>query len=357
MRKTVVLTGGGTAGHVTPNLAIIPKLKEKGYDIEYIGTKEGMEREIIAGTDIPYHIISAGKLRRYFSVKNFTDPFKIFAGFIKAERILKKISPAAVFSKGGYVGVPVVMAAHRLSIPVVLHESDYSPGLANRICIPRASKVCVAFETTLKHVPEGKGVYTGLPIREELLRGERQKGLDFCGFSGKKPVLLIMGGSLGAKAINDVLDAALPMLVKTFDVAHIRGKQNLSYDMLPVGYKQFEYVGKQLADVYAATDLMLSRAGATAVFEILALSIPALLIPLPKTASRGDQLQNAGYFADKGFSHVLEQERMTEETLLEGINNLYRDREKLRGRMMANKAASAADNVVKVIMDAEKSSS
>jgi UDP-N-acetylglucosamine--N-acetylmuramyl-(pentapeptide) pyrophosphoryl-undecaprenol N-acetylglucosamine transferase len=355
MKKTIVLTGGGTAGHVTPNLAIIPKLKEKGYDIEYIGTKEGMEREIISGTDIPYHIISAGKLRRYFSVKNFTDPFKIFAGFLKAEHILKTIKPAAVFSKGGYVGVPVVMAAHRLGIPVVLHESDYTPGLANRICIPRASKVCVAFETTLKHVPEGKGVYTGLPIREELLHGDKQKGLEFCGFSGKKPVLLIMGGSLGAKAINDVLDKILPELVKTFDIVHIRGKQNLSYDMLPVGYKQFEYVGKQLADIYAATDIMLSRAGATAVFEILALSIPALLIPLPKTSSRGDQLQNADYFAEKRFSIVLEQERMTEESLLSGINELYCKREKLRGTMMAKEAASAADNVVKVIIDAKKS--
>jgi UDP-N-acetylglucosamine--N-acetylmuramyl-(pentapeptide) pyrophosphoryl-undecaprenol N-acetylglucosamine transferase len=354
MSETIVLTGGGTAGHVTPNLAIIPKLKEKGFDIEYIGTKEGMEREIMAGTDIPYHIISAGKLRRYFSVKNFSDPFKILAGFLKAEHILKSIKPAAVFSKGGYVGVPVVLAAHRLGIPIVLHESDYTPGLANRICIPRAEKVCVAFETTLKYIPEGKGVYTGLPIREELLHGEKQKGLEFCGFSGKKPVMLIMGGSLGAKAINDVFDSIMPELVKTFDIVHIRGKQNLNYDMLPVGYKQFEYVGKQLEDIYAATDIMLSRAGATAVFEILALSIPALLVPLPKTSSRGDQLQNAGYFKDRGFSLVLEQEQMTEETLLSGINELYENREKFRGRMLAKEAGNAADNVAKVITDAQK---
>lgn len=353
MNKTIVLTGGGTAGHVTPNLAIIPKLKEKGFNIEYIGTKEGMEREIIAGTDIPYHIISAGKLRRYFSVKNFSDPFKILAGFLKAERILKNIRPAAVFSKGGYVGVPVVMAAHRLGIPVVLHESDYTPGLANRLCIPRASKVCVAFETTLKYIPEDKGVYTGLPIREELLQGDRRRGLEFCGFSGKKPVLLIMGGSLGAKAINDAFDSVMPELVKTFDVVHIRGRQNLLYNMLPIGYKQFEYVGKQLADVYAATDIMLSRAGATAVFEILALSIPALLIPLPRTSSRGDQLQNAQYFENKGFSLVLEQESMTAESLLSGIQRLYQEREKLRGRMKAKQAANAADSVAQVILDAQ----
>jgi UDP-N-acetylglucosamine--N-acetylmuramyl-(pentapeptide) pyrophosphoryl-undecaprenol N-acetylglucosamine transferase len=353
MNKTLVLTGGGTAGHVTPNLAIIPKLKKMGFNIEYIGTKEGMEREIMSETDIPYHIINAGKLRRYFSLKNFVDPFKILSGFLKAQHILKKLKPAAVFSKGGYVGVPVVLAAHRLGIPVVLHESDYTPGLANRLCIPRATKVCVAFETTLKAIPAGKGIYTGLPIREELLRGDRKKGLEFCGFSGKKPVLLIMGGSLGAMAINEVFDRILPEVAKKFDVVHIRGKQNLISGFLPVGYKQFEYVGKQLADVYAAADIMLSRAGATAVFEILALSIPALLIPLPKSSSRGDQLLNAKYFEDKGFSYVLEQENMTDESLLGGINKLYENREKLSSKMKKQEAADAADNVVKVIIDAQ----
>jgi UDP-N-acetylglucosamine--N-acetylmuramyl-(pentapeptide) pyrophosphoryl-undecaprenol N-acetylglucosamine transferase len=351
--NTIVLTGGGTAGHVTPNLAIVPKLKKMGFNIEYIGTKEGMEREIMSGTDIPYHVISAGKLRRYFSLKNFIDPFKILSGLLKAEHILRKLKPAAVFSKGGYVGVPVVMAAHRLGIPVVLHESDYTPGLANRICIPRASRVCVAFETTLKHIPEGKGVYTGLPIREELLHGDRQKGLEFCGFSGVKPVLLIMGGSLGAMAINDVFDSVLLDAAEKFDIVHIRGKQNLISGLLPAGYKQFEYVGKQLADIYAATDIMLSRAGATAVFEILALSIPALLIPLPRSSSRGDQLLNAKYFEDKGFSYVLEQEDLTGESLIDGINRLYENRETLRSKMKSQEAAGAADNVVNVIVDVQ----
>lgn len=353
MNRTIVLTGGGTAGHVTPNLAIIPKLKKLGFNIEYIGTKEGMEREIISGTDIPYHIISAGKLRRYFSLKNFVDPFKILSGFLKAESILRKLKPVAVFSKGGYVGVPVVMAAHRLGIPVVLHESDYTPGLANRICIPRATKVCVAFETTLKAIPEGKGVFTGLPIREELLRGDREKGLEFCGFSGKKPVLLIMGGSLGAMAINDAVDRILAEAANKFDIVHIRGKQNLISGFIPAGYKQFEYVGKQLADLYAAADIMLSRAGATAVFEILALTIPALLIPLPKSSSRGDQLLNAGYFEDNGFSYVMEQENMTDESLLSGICRLYENREALRSKMKKQEAADAADSVVNVIIDAQ----
>lgn len=202
MGKTIVLTGGGTAGHVTPNLAIIPKLKDKGFDIQYIGTKNGIEREIIEGADIPYNIISAGKLRRYFSLQNFIDPFKLIAGTLKAFCILKKLKPNAVFSKGGFVSVPVVFAAKRLRIPIILHESDYTPGLANKICMPRANKVCVAFSPTLKYVPQGKGVYTGLPIRSEITQGDRQKGLDLCGFSGKKPVLLIMGGKPWRKSFE-----------------------------------------------------------------------------------------------------------------------------------------------------------
>ncbi|MDD5018595.1 MAG: undecaprenyldiphospho-muramoylpentapeptide beta-N-acetylglucosaminyltransferase [Eubacteriales bacterium] len=352
MSKTVVLTGGGTAGHVTPNLAIIPKLKEMGLNIEYIGTKNGMEREIMSGTDIPYHIICAGKFRRYFSIRNLTDPVKIIAGLTKAKRILKRIKPAAVFSKGGFVSVPVVLAAHSLNIPVILHESDYTPGLANRICIPRADKVCVAFLPTLQYIPDGKGVYTGLPIRSELLKGDRQKGLEICGFSGEKPVLLIMGGSLGAKALNDTLDGVMAELVLKYDVAHIRGKKNLRCGTLPDGYRQFGYVGEGLADIYAASDIMLSRAGATAVFEILALAMPALLVPLPKSSSRGDQLLNAEYFKQKGYSHVLYQEQMTKKSLVDGIDTLYQQKNALNDKMKSESATDAADKVARIIADA-----
>ncbi|MGI5849615.1 MAG: undecaprenyldiphospho-muramoylpentapeptide beta-N-acetylglucosaminyltransferase [Christensenellales bacterium] len=350
--ETIVLTGGGTAGHVTPNLALIPKLKEFGFDVEYIGTKNGMEREIIEGIGIPYHIVSAGKFRRYFSIKNMIDPFKIVAGVLKAECILTRIKPAAVFSKGGFVSVPVVIAASRLGIPVVLHESDYTPGLANKICIPRASKVCVAFKSTLDCVPKGKGVYTGLPIRKELLQGDRQKGLKICGFKGYNPVLLIMGGSLGAKALNDTVDNIIPELLKRFDVVHIRGRHNMLDGVMPEGYRQFGYVDKELSDIYAAADIMISRAGATAVFEILALSLPALLVPLPKTSSRGDQLLNADYFKRQGFSYVLEQEKITDITLLEKINQLYEDKDMLRSRIKQENIADAAGNVARIIADA-----
>jgi UDP-N-acetylglucosamine--N-acetylmuramyl-(pentapeptide) pyrophosphoryl-undecaprenol N-acetylglucosamine transferase len=349
-----VLTGGGTAGHVTPNLAIIPKLEEKGFHIEYIGTRDGMEKELVACTDVPYHIISAGKLRRYFSLKNFTDPFKLLAGCVKAGRILKKLRPAAVFSKGGFVSVPVVFAAHRRKIPVVLHESDYTPGLANKLCIPRADKICVAFEPTLRFVPAGKGICTGLPIRRELLCGDREAGLEMCGFSGEKPVLLVMGGSLGAKALNDAIDVSLGGLTQQYDVIHIRGKSNLRSGLLPCGYKQFDFIGCELPHIYAASDIMVSRAGATAVFEILSLALPTLLVPLPRATSRGDQILNAQYFEKKGFSLVLEQESMSPETLIAGIRRLYDKRDTLKDAMKQENMTDAADRVANVIADAAR---
>ena len=352
MSKTIVLTGGGTAGHVTPNLAIIPKLEEKGFCIEYIGTKDGMEKDIMACTNVPYHTISSGKLRRYFSIKNITDPIKLIAGCIKAGCILKKLSPAVVFSKGGFVSVPVVVAAHRPGIPVILHESDDTPGLAHRRCIPRADKICVSFEPTLEYIPKDKGICTGLPIRSELLEGERERGLKLCGLSGERPVLLIMGGSMGAKALNDAADAVLCDLTERFDVIHIRGKKNLKSGFLPCGYKQFEFIDCELPDIYAAADVMLSRAGATAVFEILALTLPALLVPLPKTYSRGDQILNAKYFESSGFSQVLLQEEITPATLLERIEKLYDERENLRARMKQESVTDAAEQVACIIADA-----
>lgn len=345
--STIILTGGGTAGHITPNLALIPLLEEKGYNVEYIGTKNGMERNIIK--DIPYHAISAGKLRRYFSLKNFTDPFRILAGLCKSKRILKKVKPVAVFSKGGFVSVPVVFAAKSLGIRVVLHESDYTPGLANKLSITKADKVCVAFEPALKHIPNGKGVHTGLPIRSELLHGDKSKGLKLCGFTGKKPVLLIMGGSQGAQKVNDVLDKIMPQLTKKYDVAHIRGEKNLLTGMLPSGYKQFGYVTDELPDIYAAADIMLSRAGATAVFEIMALNLPSLLIPLGLDASRGDQILNARYFHKKGCCRLLLQEDMTEETILLEIDELYENREKYKTEMKKEDVAGAARKVADII--------
>lgn len=352
MEKKIILTGGGSAGHVTPNLALLPQLQAEGIEVHYIGTADGIERTIVSErSDITYHVISSGKLRRYFSWKNFTDPFRVLRGMFQARRIMREVKPAAVFSKGGFVSVPVVIAAHGKHIPVVTHESDYTPGLANKINAKFADKICVTFEDTLSHVG-AKGVHTGTPIRPELYEGDKERGLSFLGFDDKKPILLVMGGSLGAAAVNDAVRAALPKLLASYDIVHLCGKGKVEESLAQPGYRQFEYVNKELPDVFAATDIVVSRAGANAVFEFLALSKPALLIPLPRSASRGDQILNAGYFARKGFAMVLEQESLTPETLLDAVNDLYDRRLSFIATMSAEPLADGTDEVLAVIRSA-----
>lgn len=354
MEKKIILTGGGSAGHVTPNLALLPQLLAEGIEVHYIGTADGIERTILSERkDVTYHIISSGKLRRYFSWKNFTDPFRVMRGLFQARRVMREVKPAAVFSKGGFVSVPVVIAAHGKHIPVVTHESDYTPGLANKINAKFADRICVTFEDTLAHVG-AKGVHTGTPIRPELYQGDKERGLAFLGFDDKKPVLLIMGGSLGASVVNDAVRAALPKLLISYDIVHLCGKGKVEEQLNQPGYRQFEYVNEALPDVLAATDVVVSRAGANAVFEFLALSKPALLIPLPRSASRGDQILNAGYFARKGFAMVLEQESLTPETLLDAVNDLYDSRLSFIATMSAEPLADGTDEVLAVIRSAMK---
>ena len=357
MSNKILLTGGGTAGHCTPNLALIPYLKQKGYEVVYVGTKDGIEREIITDAGIKYYPISAGKLRRYFSLKNFSDPFKILSGYFQAKKVINKEKPCLVFSKGGFVTVPVVFAAKSKHVPIVLHESDYTPGLANRLCIPKADKVCVSFEATSKHIDGDKCVITGAPVRKELLSGIRATGLELLGFDGAKKVLLIMGGSLGAQAVNDAVDASIDELLKLFDVAHIRGKGKLNPELEGKnGYVQMEYISAELPDVFACADLMLSRAGANAIFEILALNIPALLVPLPAASSRGDQVLNAAYFEKKGYSLVLNQDEVNEKTLIDGLKELLARADELKNNMHNSGMADGAKNVTQVIFSVLDSS-
>ena len=326
--KKIVLTGGGTAGHVTPNIALMPKLKELGYEIYYIGSYDGIEKKLIEQMGIPYYGISSGKLRRYFDWKNFTDPFRVLKGFGEAKKLLKKLQPDVVFSKGGFVTVPVVQAAKRCHIPTIIHESDMTPGLANKLAIPAATKVCCNFPETVKYLPEGKAALTGSPIRQELLHGNRLAALNFCGFTSGRPVLLVIGGSQGSVAVNTAIRNILPDLLKTFQVIHLCGKGNLDTGLEHTdGYVQFEYIQKELADLFALADVVVPRAGANAICELLALRKPNLLIPLPASASRGDQLLNARSFRQQGFSMVLEEESITSETLLSSILELYRDRD------------------------------
>ena len=325
--KKIVLTGGGTAGHVTPNIALLPSLKEAGYEIAYMGSYDGIEKKLIADFDIPYTGIATGKFRRYLDIKNFTDPFRVIKGFAEAKKYLKEYKPDVVFSKGGFVSVPVVRAAASLGIPCIIHESDMTPGLANKLCIPVATKVCCNFPETLQNLPENKAVLTGSPIRAELAQGNKLAGLDLCGFTANKPVILVMGGSLGAANVNKAVREALPKLLENFQVVHLCGKDKMDNLLLNVpGYKQFEYIKAELKDIFAMADIVISRAGANAICELLALKKPNILIPLPAASSRGDQILNAGSFEAQGFSIVINEDDLTTDLLVEKVQELFSDR-------------------------------
>ena len=350
--KRIILTGGGTAGHVTPNIALLPTLRELNYDIHYIGSYNGIERKRIEEMDIPYYGIDSGKLRRYFDPKNFTDPFKVLHGYKQARKLIKHLKPDVIFSKGGFVTVPVVISAHRKHIPVIIHESDMTPGLANKLCIPSADKVCCNFPETMRHLPENKAVLTGSPIRQELLSGNKLNALNFCGFTANKPVLMIIGGSQGSAVVNDAMRGILPELLKTFQVIHLCGKGKLdsSLDHLE-GYIQFEYVKKELADLFALTDVCVSRAGANAICEILALRKPNLLIPLSANASRGDQILNADSFENQGFSEVLTEDQLAPTILISRIMKLYNNRADYIAAMETSEQSDAISKIISLIED------
>lgn len=346
--KKIILTGGGTAGHVIPNLALVPSLRAAGFDIYYIGSKKGIERELAEAAGLPYFGISSGKLRRYASLKNATDIFRVIGGLAGAMRVIRKIKPDIIFSKGGFVVVPVIAAAKLLRVKSIIHESDMTPGLANKLAMPFASKVCVSFPETLKHIPKQKGVLTGSPIRPELLEGNKENGFKYVGCKTDKPVLLVTGGSQGAAAINACVREALPTLLETFLVVHLCGKGNLS-GIKQEGYTEFEYVNEHMADVLAMADIVISRAGANTLFELVALKKPNLLIPLSAKASRGDQIQNAASFAKQGLSMVLPEEEMTQETLLAHINELYKNREIFVKNMKILDITNGVKNIMDVV--------
>lgn len=351
--KRIILTGGGTAGHVTPNIALLPRLKELGYDIHYIGSYNGIEKDLIEQFGIPYHGISTGKLRRYFSLQNFTDPFRVLKGMDEAKKLVKILKPDVIFSKGGFVSVPVVTAGKRCHVPTIIHESDMTPGLANKLSISSATKVCCNFPETLAHLPEEKAVLTGSPIRQELLTGDKYKALEFLGFTSDKPVIMVVGGSLGAVAVNNAVRAILPELLKEFQVVHLCGKGRIDESLNGIeGYAQFEYIKEELKDLFALTDIVISRAGANAICELLALRKPNLLIPLPASASRGDQILNAQSFEHQGFSVVLEEENMTDEILLKEVKSLYENRQKYIDTMKSSDQQNSIDTIIDLIEEA-----
>lgn len=353
--KRIVLTGGGTAGHVTPCIALLPELQKEGYDIQYIGSYNGIERKLIEEYNIPYHGISSGKLRRYFDPKNFSDPFKVIKGYFEAGKLLKQLKPDIVFSKGGFVTVPVVMAAKKHKIPVIIHESDMTPGLANKLALPSATKVCANFPETLKYLPAEKAVLTGTPIRKELFSGNKIKGLDYCGFTANKPVILIIGGSTGSRAINEIVRGMLPTLLRDFQVIHLCGKGNLDERLIDTeGYVQYEYIKEELSDLFAAADLVVSRAGANAICEILALRKPNILIPLPAAASRGDQILNAESFERQGYSVVLKEEDLSLASLMQAIQSVMEKKKDYISTMNKSELNNSVATIVRLIKETAK---
>ncbi len=353
--KKIILTGGGTAGHVTPNIALLPGLRGLDYEISYIGSYEGIERELIEKEDIPYYPIASGKLRRYVDLKNLSDPAKVVRGYLQSRRLMHKIKPNIVFSKGGYVSVPVVLAARHCHIPVIIHESDITPGLANRLSFSSASKICCNFPETLQYLPEGKGVVTGSPIREELFHGDAQKAYSYTGLTSDLPIILIIGGSLGSQVINEAVRRLLPTLLKSYQVIHLCGKGNLDPTLhQTTGYVQYEYISEELPDLFAVSNLVISRAGANAICELQALAKPNILIPLSKEASRGDQILNANSFEKQGFSYVIEEENLNDQTLLEGIEQVWENRESYISAMQESQKSNAIETILELIEDFRK---
>ena len=348
--KKIVLTGGGTAGHVTPNIALLPHLKEAGYEISYIGSYDGIEKKLISDFDIPYYGIATGKFRRYLDLKNLTDPFRVIKGFGEARKYLKKIQPDVIFSKGGFVSVPVVRAAASLHIPCIIHESDMTPGLANKLCIPVAKQVCCNFPETMAMLPKDKAVLTGSPIREELTKGNKIAALDFCGFTANKPVIMVIGGSLGAASVNKAVREALPKLLEDFQIVHICGKDKVDNMLLDQkGYVQFEYVKAELKDLFALADILISRAGANSICELLALKKPNLLIPLSANSSRGDQILNANSFASQGYSMVIDDDNLSAELLTEKVFELYFTRQTYIDAMSKSNQLSSIKTIMRLI--------
>ncbi|WP_436853859.1 undecaprenyldiphospho-muramoylpentapeptide beta-N-acetylglucosaminyltransferase [Staphylococcus caeli] len=352
----IAFTGGGTVGHVSVNLSLIPTAIEEGYDAFYIGSKNGIEREMIESQlpSIKYHAISSGKLRRYISWDNIKDIFKVLKGILDARRVLKKEKPDILFSKGGFVSVPVVIAARSLKIPTIIHESDLTPGLANKISLKFAKKIYTTFEDTLKYLPKDKADFVGATVREDLKTGDKNRGYQLTAFNPDKKVLLVMGGSLGSKKLNAIIRENLDALQQNYQVIHLTGKNLLddTYKNHP-GYIQFEFVKDDLTDLLAITDTVISRAGSNAIYEFLALRLPMLLIPLGLDQSRGDQIDNAKYFESKGFGKTIPEDTLSEHALIKELNTIETNRDMIIKQMESyQESYTRQDLFQKIIKDA-----
>jgi len=333
--KKIAFTGGGTIGHVAVNLALIPEAQKRDIETIYIGSKNGIEKEMITDSakDTKYIPISSGKLRRYLSFENLKDVFKVLKGVLDARKVLKKEKPDLVFSKGGFVSVPVIIAAKSLKIPSIVHESDVTPGLANKISMKFANKMYTTFEETLKYVPKEKSDYIGAIIREDLRDGSKEEGYQLTGFNDQLPVLLIMGGSLGSKALNKAIRDNLDYLTKKYQIIHLTGKGHVDQNIKNANYVQYEFVSNELMHFYAITDTVISRAGANAIYEFATMKLPMLLIPLGLDQSRGDQIDNAKIFEKNGYAKVLQEKDVNQSNLISQLDKLENEREDIIDKM------------------------
>ncbi len=351
--KKIMLTGGGSAGHVTVNLALLPKLLQAGWNVKYIGSENGIEKELIQdAAQISYYSISTGKLRRYFDWQNIKDPFKVVKGAYQAYRIMKKEKPNIVFSKGGFVSVPVVLGAWLNRIPVIIHESDYTPGLANKLAAPFAKLICTTFPETAEGLNMQKCAYTGPVLRENLLQGNAGRARSFVGMKDSKlPVVLVMGGSLGARSINTAIRQSLSQLTKQYFIIHICGKGQIDETAEHSHYRQYEYIHEQIADILALSDYVISRAGSNSIFEFLALRKPMLLVPLSKNQSRGDQILNAASFEKAGYCKVLLEENLSSSSLIKSLEQLALQKEDYKEQMSKFNQQDALMQLYKLIED------
>ncbi|MDS3898971.1 UDP-N-acetylglucosamine--N-acetylmuramyl-(pentapeptide) pyrophosphoryl-undecaprenol N-acetylglucosamine transferase [Staphylococcus hominis] len=349
----IAFTGGGTVGHVSVNLSLIPTALEKGHQVFYIGSKNGIEREMIESqlSNIKYYPISSGKLRRYLSFENAKDVFKVLKGILDARRVLKKEKPDLLFSKGGFVSVPVVIAARSLNIPTIIHESDLTPGLANKISLKFSKKIYTTFEDTLKYLPKDKADFVGATIREDLKEGNQQKGYEITGFDSDKKVLLVMGGSLGSKKLNDIIRENLEALLHDYQIIHLTGHGLVDESYKQKGYIQYEFVKEELTHLLSITDTVVSRAGSNAIYEFLTLRIPMLLIPLGLDQSRGDQIDNAKYFESKGYGKMIPEDQLTQFKLLEQLKQIESHRTDITHQLESYKESYTKEDLFNKILN------
>jgi UDP-N-acetylglucosamine--N-acetylmuramyl-(pentapeptide) pyrophosphoryl-undecaprenol N-acetylglucosamine transferase len=348
--QRVIFTGGGSAGHVVPCMPVIERLRARGSDITFVGSRSGLEERLIAPLGIRYRAIATGKLRRYWSLENVRDVGRIVGGVAGAWRMLGELKPNLVFSKGGFVSFPVVFAAWLRRVPVVAHESDLTPGLANRLALPFVDVVCTTFAETRFGRSRVPRVHTGTPLRPTLLTASAERGRRAVDVPLGMPVLLVVGGSLGAETLNRVVHAALSRLTSNYFVVHVcgPGRTNATLEGTP-NYRQFEYVSDGWGDLLAAADVVVSRAGANSLYELVVLKKANVLVPLTRQASRGDQLENARYAEAQGWSKVIEEESLSPERLRGALEEVRVNVSAQRNALARAGLGDGTDAVVQVI--------